>query len=242
MSGLHTFMQLDTKRKALVILAVTAWFLSIRFSKNGFSLDAPNMAWMGWLLGLIVTGVELAFNDRNQKQTLTIIIIGLICYSYGVWTNVTGFWDAQNPGQAFQPFDPASLMAWFVGLILEILPEPLFMTALGRGREADPLGNIAEIGSGKLNMEGLGSDRSASGNDRRNNNNNNNNRYSSTKPEPRRDERPVNQNQARNDRPKPPYRPANAKSMIGKDSGKPISEILEKFYGPDHGMNGDEGE
>lgn len=150
MNFIRDFFQLTGKRKFLVCIAIFAWYLSISFSKDGFSLKAPNMAWIGWVLGMIITAVELAFNDRTQKQTLTITLIGMICYGYGVWTNVTGFWSVQNPGVPFVPFDQASILAWFVGLILEILPEPLFMFAIGRAQEADPFGALADVTSGKI--------------------------------------------------------------------------------------------
>ena len=151
MDFIQDFVRADGKHKLVALGAVGAWFMSIYFSKAGFSIESPNMTWVGWMLGILITIVELVFNDRRQKMSLTLILAGLLCYAYGVWTNVTGFWDASNPGVPFVPFTQASWMAWFVGLILEVLPEPLYMWAMGRGHEIDPIGSLSNFISGKFN-------------------------------------------------------------------------------------------
>jgi hypothetical protein len=147
---MRTFLRLNGKQKFLALMAVIGWGLSIYFSQIGFSVDNKSMAWVGWLLGFIITAVELAFNDRGQKQTLSLIFFGVICYGYGIWSNVTGFWSIQNPNTPFPWFTLATVSSWFVGLMLEVLPEPLFMFALGRARESDPLGALSDAFSGYI--------------------------------------------------------------------------------------------
>lgn len=140
---------LDGRHKLAVIGALVAWMVSVYFSKVGFSLDAPNSQWLGWVLAGIITVVELVFNSKTQKLSLTLIGVGILCYLYGIWTNVTGFWAYQNPGIAFH-FSQESILSVFVGIILEVLPEPLFMWGIGSEFEGDLLGNLAGLWSGNL--------------------------------------------------------------------------------------------
>jgi hypothetical protein len=119
------------------------------FSKEGFALDASKTAWLGWVLAGIGTIVELVFNSKANKLSLTLIVVGILFYMYGTYTNIIGFWDYQNPGIAFA-FTQKSLLAVFVGTILEILPEPLFMWGMMAEFEGDVLGNLAALFSGDV--------------------------------------------------------------------------------------------
>lgn len=141
---------LDGRHKLAILGALVAWGVSVWFSKQGFSIDAPNSSWLGWILAGIVTIVELVFNSRTQKLSLTLIVVGVMCYGYGVYTNITGFWIYQNPGIQFT-FGEHSILSMFVGAILEVLPEPLFMWGIGSELEGDLLGNLAGLWSGDLN-------------------------------------------------------------------------------------------
>lgn len=174
MDFITDFFQLPLKKKLFVIGAIVAWYLSIKFSKMGFGIEYPDFAWIGWVLAGLVTIAELAFNDKDVKPTLTIVILGLVAYAYGIWTNVTGLWIAQNPGGTFVWNGDGAGMAWVVGGIMEIIPEMLIMLAYGRAREADPLGVIAELFSGKLMA---GSNKGHNQNQNQNQNKSNNQRF-----------------------------------------------------------------
>ena len=141
---------LDGRHKLAILAAIASWGLSIKFSQEGFALGSPNGAWIGWVLAGIITVVELAFNSETKKLSQTLIITGLLCYFYGVWTNITGFWDYQNPGMIFELFNTKSILSVLVGSVLEILPEPLFMWGLGARFEGDLVGNVVGLWSGNL--------------------------------------------------------------------------------------------
>ena len=94
--------------------------------------------------------VELVFNSPTQKLSLTLIVVGILCYVYGIWTNVTGFWELQHPEVPFVVFSTQSLLSWFVGFIMEVLPEPLFMWGIASAFDGDFLGNLAGLWSGNL--------------------------------------------------------------------------------------------
>ena len=142
--------RLDGRHKLAILMGILAWGVSIYFSQQGFALDNERAQWLGWFLGFLMTTMELVFNSRTIRLSLTLIIIGIACYGYGVWTNVEGFWSFQHTGMAFIPLSQHSIMAWFVGIILEILPEPLFMWGIGAELEGDLLGNLAGLWGGHL--------------------------------------------------------------------------------------------
>jgi hypothetical protein len=122
--------RLDGRHKLAIVMGAAAWAVSIYFSQAGFRLTEPNAAWIGWFLGFFITTLELVFNGKEEKS-MTLYAAGLLCYLYGIWTNVIGFYAFQHPDTAFVPLSQTALMSWFVGLILEILPEPLFVWGMG---------------------------------------------------------------------------------------------------------------
>lgn len=147
---MSNFIGLDGRHKLAILAAAMAWYFSIMFSQTGFALSAPKTQWMGWALAGIVTTVELVFNSSTRKLSWTLIITGGLCYIYGIWTNVTGFWEYQYPSIAFDIENQATWLSVFVGAILEILPEPLFMWGIGSAYEGDLIGNIVGLWSGQL--------------------------------------------------------------------------------------------
>lgn len=147
---MNNLSRLDGRHKLAVLGAIACWGLSMYFSKEGFSVDNTVMLWVGWVLAAIVTVVELVFNSPTQKLSLTLIIVGILCYVYGIWTNVTGFWNLQHPQGEFVVFSTKSMLSWFVGFIMEVLPEPLFMWGIAAAFDGDFLGNLAGLWSGKL--------------------------------------------------------------------------------------------
>jgi hypothetical protein len=142
--------RLDGRHKLAIVMAMGAWVVSIYFSQVGFGVDNHKAAWLGWFLGLLVTTVELVFNSKTHKLSMTLIGVGILCYLYGVWTNVEGFWTFQNPDSQFVIFSQSSIMSWFVGLVMEILPEPMFMWGIGAELDGDLVGNIVGLWSGDL--------------------------------------------------------------------------------------------
>lgn len=142
--------RLDGRHKLAILMALGAWVVSIYFSQVGFGVSNHRAAWLGWFLGALVTTVELMFNSKTHKLSITLIWVGIICYAYGVWTNVTGFWDFQNPNISFVVFSQSSIMSWFVGVVLEVLPEPMFMWGIGAELDGDLIGNIVGLWNGNL--------------------------------------------------------------------------------------------
>lgn len=141
---------IDGRHKLAVVGAVVCWMLSVWFSYLGFRIDSDKVAFVGWILAGVVTIVELVFNSQTGKLSLTLIVTGVLCYAYGIWTNITGFWALQHPDVGFVLLNTRSIMPTFVGLIMEVLPEPLLMWGLMSSMDGDFLGNMIGLWNGKL--------------------------------------------------------------------------------------------
>jgi hypothetical protein len=185
-----TFGRLDGRHKLAVAAAMVAWAVSVMFSQVGFGISSPKVTWLGWILAGIVTVVELVFNTSTKKLSMTLVVTGILCYVYGVWTNITGFWEFQHPGELFTFFSSVSVLPIILGSILEILPEPLFMWGIGSAFEGDLLGNLAGLWNGNLSMATPGEEQPRSvgypqPNSRPNNNPHNNpQRHQTSSPSP----------------------------------------------------------
>jgi hypothetical protein len=95
------------------------------FSVNGFGIIMPKFQWVGWVLGLSVTVLEVVLLERGSAHKLTLFLGGAVAYGYGILTNVMGIWQAQgSPDLASNPF--SLLLPILLGVFLEIIPEPLF--------------------------------------------------------------------------------------------------------------------
>jgi hypothetical protein len=133
-------------RIAAFFVSIAIWWVSINFSTQGFNLEVANMAWIGWVLGICVTVIEIVFNKPGINRNVTLWVIGLMAYVYGMYTNVIGIWAAQGS----LPGIKAWIFPGILGSVLEWIPEVLFVWAiLGVvTSEGDFLGNIIKMFSG----------------------------------------------------------------------------------------------
>lgn len=110
-------------------VAIILWFVSVQFSADGFNFALPRFAWMGYVLALAVTVIELVFNEEGMNHSLTLVAVGLLAYLYGVVTNIIGIWAAQgSPDVAANPM--ALVFPVILGFFLEIAPEPLLLKSV----------------------------------------------------------------------------------------------------------------
>lgn len=133
------------KRIIAILVALTLWGLSTKFSVAGFgaSIDAKEI-WIGYVLSFCITAIQLIWNGMRDKTNLTLWSAGMLSYGYGIFTNVVGilFWQGYN----FEDLSRNLLLIIFplvLGLFLEIVPEPLITWALtGDHKSGDFLGNL----------------------------------------------------------------------------------------------------
>ena len=110
-------------------VAIVLWFVSVQFSADGFNFALPRYMWVGYLLAIAVTVIELVFNEEGMNHSLTLVAVGLLSYAYGIVTNILGIWAAQgSPDIAANPF--AIVFPALLGFFLEIAPEPLLLWGL----------------------------------------------------------------------------------------------------------------
>ena len=126
--------------------AIGLWVASMKFSVAGFALTMPGYEWLGVLLAVSVTVLELIFNERPPN--LTLYVFGLLAYVYSIATNFAGLQHARGaadalPNSLMGVLQPRFLLMAGLAAALDIVPEPLFLWGLHgvRGaRQSDPLG------------------------------------------------------------------------------------------------------
>lgn len=145
-------------RIAAGVVAIVFMGISSQFSADGFALSVPDRKWIGWVLAVGLIVIEIVWNKKGPRHGVTLYVAGLICYIYGIYTNIAGINYASNhvPVSILQfgqflflyPVNTA------VGLILELLPEPLLIWALtGESTESDPVSNMMSMREGMTNVE-----------------------------------------------------------------------------------------
>ena len=96
---------------------------------------------MGYALGIAVTVLQLVFAEEGMKHSLTLVVVGLLAYFYGIMTNVFGIWVAQgSPDLASSPM--SVLFPTVLGFVLEVTPEPLLLWGLVGTGVRDALGQL----------------------------------------------------------------------------------------------------
>ena len=77
-------------RLVAIVTSVVLGFISAVFSIDGFGFIVPRYAWIGILLALVITAMELVFNERGMNHSITLVAAGLGAYLYGIVTNIIG--------------------------------------------------------------------------------------------------------------------------------------------------------
>jgi len=116
------------------IWGLVLWGVSVFFSKNGFGIQTGGMEWIGFILAIAVTLAELMFNRTGSSGSISIFVLGIGAYIYGIYTNTVGLMDAQG-----MPIEFSMKVIWplFLASILEWSPELFLLWAMGSGD--DPL-------------------------------------------------------------------------------------------------------
>ena len=128
------------KRLLLVIFAVLMWVMSIVFSYIGFKADVQTEWYFGifaLILSATITSLELYLNSQTfdfNEVDMGLVILwigGFAAYAYGIWTNIIGV-SIMMVGNAdlTQVSWQGQVVPIIFGLLLEILPEPMFVAFL----------------------------------------------------------------------------------------------------------------
>ena len=139
----HEFWNI-TKKWLAIGTAILLWMASCQFSYAGFNVNAPDAAWLGWILAISITVIELVFNEDIRKLNMTLFACGILAYVYGVYTNVIGFFFSVQGGtwESLKTNPMSVVFACILGFFIEVIPEALFVWGLGNIGEGDVLGNF----------------------------------------------------------------------------------------------------
>lgn len=127
------------KRILLVICAVLMWVMSIVFSYIGFKADVQTEWYFGifaLILSATITSLELYLNSQTfdfNEVDMGLVILwigGFAAYAYGIWTNVVGVGMMMLGGDLTTVKWSAQVVPIIVGILLEVLPEPMFVAFL----------------------------------------------------------------------------------------------------------------
>lgn len=119
--------------------AVLGMYISAQFSVDGFSFSIDNRSWIGWGLAVILIIIQSAWQKFGDN--LTIFAMAMVCYLYGIITNVLGI--LGNRGGYND--NPLSLIVPIVfGILLEVFPEPFLAWSISGDISSDPLKKAVE--------------------------------------------------------------------------------------------------
>lgn len=122
-----------------LVASVLGMYISAQFSVDGFSFSVDSRAWIGWAMAGIIIVLESVWQKFGENRTL--FIIAMICYGYGVVTNVLGM--LANRGGYDQ--NPWTLLVPIVfGTLLEVFPEPVLAWSISGDTSSDPLGKFID--------------------------------------------------------------------------------------------------
>lgn len=136
---------LGLKRMAAFVASVGLWGVSMYFSYKGFEFESTTVLWFGIVMALVVTVVELVFNTNISELNPTLLGAGVICYAYGIYTNISGFYVLQHGTTVGFWSGSNWLIPLVAGLICEALPEALFAWAIGSNDDGDLVGNVVSM-------------------------------------------------------------------------------------------------
>lgn len=125
-----------------------AMYISASFSADGFSINNPDLYWMGWLLAFLIVIVEFVWRKPGMEDNLTIAVVGIAAYGFGIFTNVLGILEAQGITEGYMQDVPSLLLAILTGLFLEVMPEPFVSWGITGKSMADMFGETRKMLNG----------------------------------------------------------------------------------------------
>lgn len=131
-----------------LLASVSLWALSVYFSSKGFGFEmGGELAWIGVVLALVITILQIIWNHEARRANLTIFVVGLVSYLYGIWANVSGISGLR--GDISMLSDPLGfLFPLLLGLFVEVVPEPLLVWSItGEWSTGDFFGNLINTGA-----------------------------------------------------------------------------------------------
>jgi hypothetical protein len=125
--------------------AIGGMYISAMFSVNGFNFSTDNPKWVGWSIAVIIIVLESIWQKFGKNRTL--FALALVCYGYGVVTNVVGISQAKGGFEKMDFLD--YVVAIVFGILFEVFPEPVLAWSVSGDITSDPLGAFLDGLEGK---------------------------------------------------------------------------------------------
>ena len=122
-----------------LVASLGGMYISAQFSVDGFSFSVDNRQWIGWAIAGIIIVLESVWQKFGNNRTL--FSIAMICYGYGVATNVLGI--LSNRG-GYDGSPTSLIVPILFGILLEVFPEPLLAWSISGDTSSDPLGKLID--------------------------------------------------------------------------------------------------
>lgn len=118
--------------KRVVVLLGGLWvaWWSANFSVDGFGFSVPRFREAGWAFAVAIFGIELVANKEGFKNHLTLTVLAIGAYTYGILTNVVGVWTAQGSPDIARSNGLALVAPAAIGTLSEIMPEVMIAYAI----------------------------------------------------------------------------------------------------------------
>ena len=130
------------KKKILAKLtAFAVLFVSFSLSANGFGLSGKAV-WIGYIIALAVTSAELIFNTRIRELNWTMVVVGVLAYTYSIYTNIAGFFQYAN---IVFGWNVPTVIAVLSGAFVDVYPEMAMAWAYGASKDGDFVGNLSKV-------------------------------------------------------------------------------------------------
>ena len=123
-----------------IVLSVFLWYVSMKFSVDGFQIASESDRWIGIGFGFTVTFLQILFNRGAPNRTL--YIAGILAYVYGILTTFVGIvalrnntFDLSWASEDLAGFTVQLTIVVCIALAVEILPEHLFIYLLRKRKK-----------------------------------------------------------------------------------------------------------
>lgn len=126
-------------RVSALVISLLGMYISAQFSVDGFSFQIDDRTWIGWGIALIIIVLQSIWQKFGGNVTL--FVIAMTCYVYGITTNVLGI--IQNRG-GFDGNKWSLVVPIVFGILLEVFPEPVLGWAISGDTSSDPIGKLLE--------------------------------------------------------------------------------------------------
>lgn len=146
---MNTDKYLEVKKKLAKIFGYLVLLVSFKFSADGFGFQTNDSLFIGWILAFAVTTSQFIFNTSVKRLNPTIVAIGILAYTYSIWTNIMGFYVYRGHEVIVWDLSVNTVISIFGGAFVDVFPEMALAWGYNAGLEGDLIGNLMKLSGGE---------------------------------------------------------------------------------------------